>query len=163
MAQFRRATLILLLLLAGCSRSAGDTTAKSDSGPQTVPGGELVLTTPAGPGSLTIVNRSVTPVEIALPIAVETRGATGWSAIATEFNAVASCRVPAATGPVLLAAGATLTVVRWQGYSCSGQCEESCRANIPAGPGPFRFVVSRAPGGVRVIGPTFTMPPADAG
>ena len=120
-------------------------------------GGGLILTMPAGPGSLTIANPSETPVQIARTIAVEARGATGWSAIPTEFNAVASCRVPAATGPVRLAGGATLTVVRWQGYGCSGQCEEVCRANFPAGPGPFRFVANRASGNIRVIGPTFVM------
>lgn len=51
----------------------------------------------------------------------------------------------------------------WLGYSCLGQCETACAANVYLGPGNFHFAATVLPGGVRVTGPAFTLPPERPG
>ncbi len=119
---------------------------------------ELRLELTAHYGGLRIVNPGTAPVEIQAKIAVEAREGGGWTAVLTEFNAVARCERTTPDGPVRIAPAAALTVVPWRGFSCSGQCVAACRANLYYGAGPFRFVVTTAPGGERFVSPVFTMP-----
>lgn len=157
MARFRRAALGLLALGAGAAAIA------------VTPAG-LVLAGGGKPGSLTIANHGPAPVTIARAIAVEWRDGTKWRTAQTEFNAVGSCpwmrpggRTPAPVQSVSISPGASLRVVPWLGYTCSGQCAMACAANVYLGPGTFHFVATVLPGGARVIGPAFTLPPERPG
>ena len=124
----------------------------------------LVLAGGAPPGSLILANRSAGPIMIARAIGVERRDGTSWTAVRTEFNAVSSCPMPgrpapAPTSVVSIPTGRSLKVVPWQGYTCSGQCEAACMANLYLGPGTFRFVATVLPVRARVLGPSFALPP----
>ncbi|QYE33266.1 hypothetical protein KZX46_00140 (plasmid) [Polymorphobacter sp. PAMC 29334] len=149
MAIVRRAAVILLTatMMAAAAQPPG-----------------LTLAGGARPGSLNIANRGGGPVTIARAIGVERRDRDGWTAVHTEFNAVSSCPIPgrpvlAAKAAVSIPAGGNLKVVPWQGYTCSGQCENACMADIYLGPGTFRFVATVLPMGDRVTGLNFAMPP----
>jgi hypothetical protein len=150
MAAFRRQALTgLLLALAALSAAAAQ-----DAAP-------LRLELTAQPGGLRIVNPGPAPVTIRAALGVEAQQATGWVAITTEFNAIARCTAADESHkdrPVEIAAGATLDIVPWRGFSCSGQCTLTCRANIYYGAGPFRFVATTIRDGQRVVSPSFTMP-----
>lgn len=115
----------------------------------------IALDAPGG-GALTIANAGSGLIAIERTIAVEAGGPGNWAAIVTEMAAVERCEAPAKTEPVVLRAGEKLTVVPWRGFSCSGQCNAVCRANVYYGAGPFRFVV-RTAGGSVTSGP-FAMP-----
>ncbi len=149
MAHVRRAAVILLA-----------TTMIAAAAPPT----SLTLAGGARPGSLTIANRGTAPVTIARAIGVERRDRDGWTAVHTEFNAVSSCPIPgrpvlAPKAVVSIPAGGSLKVVPWQGYTCSGQCENACMADVYLGPGTFRFVATALPMRERVPGSNFAMPP----
>ena len=123
------------------------------SGAAEVP--HLALEIPGAPGSLRLVNRDGRPVGIGA-VQVQWRDGGTWTRVTTEFNAVAACGRRAA---LEIAPGASLDVVPWRGFSCSGQCNRTCRANIYFGGSTvFRFVVTTAPLGEQVASPTFTMP-----
>ncbi len=151
MAEFRRHALTgLLMMLAVLSGRA----AAQDAAP-------LRLELTAQPGGLHVVNSGAFPVTIRAAITVEQQGPGGWVALTTEFNAVSSCKAADAAQtarPVEIAAGATLDLAPWRGFSCSGQCTLSCRGNIYYGAGPFRFVATLVPDGQRVMSPPFSMP-----
>ncbi len=155
MAEFRRHALTgLLLAFAALSSTAAAQEAS------------LRLEPTARPGGLHIVNSGARPVAIRSAIAVEQQGPTGWVALTTEFNTVTRCMAADAAQPdrpVEIAAGAALDIVPWQGFSCSGQCTLSCRANIYYGAGPFRFVATTIPDRQRVVSPPFGMPAQPAG
>lgn len=154
MAAIRRHALIALAL-AGCGPAAGQQAAAL---PAPVPSGSppLALVNGPAPGALTLIAGAAGAM-VERRLGVEARTAAGWAPITTEFAVVAACAPPAPATPLVLAAGARFAVVPWRGFSCSGQCNTICRANIYYGRGPFRFVATLA-GGARVVGPTFTMP-----
>ena len=116
-------------------------------------------------GSLRIANAGPGAVTITRAVAVEARVGSRWERVNTEMNAVPMC---AASSPALdqvrIASGGKLDAVPWRGFSCSGQCQSICRANIYYGGGPFRFVVTTiAPVASQVTGPAFSMPPRPRG
>ena len=165
MAPVRRAALITLAPVAlgwaatACAPATGREAAQaSRSVGMAARGPSLILSATGTPGSLRIENSGGVPVAIAHAIGVEMLQRGRWTPIETEFNAVAACRPPAAPAPVRIAPGAALDVVPWRGWSCSGQCRNSCRANAYFGPGRFRAVVTTSPNGARVVGPEFAMP-----
>ena len=51
----------------------------------------------------------------------------------------------------------------WLGYTCSGQCAAACATNVYLGSGTFHFVATVLPGGARLTGPAFTLPPERPG
>ena len=116
----------------------------------------LALTDP--PGGLLIVNDGTTAVAIQMAIAVQKQEIAGWVPIATEFKAVARCDPPGSATTVEVAPATTLTVRPWRGFSCSGQCNFICRANVYYGPGMFRFVVTVVPGSSQIISTAFALP-----
>lgn len=159
MARFRRAALGLLVFGATVAAGAAAPTGFRLSG-----GRE--------PGSLVITNHGPAQVTIARAIAVEWRNGANWKPVETEFNAVASCPwmrprartlAAAPTSSVSLPPGGSLRVAPWLGYTCLGQCETACAANIYLGPGAFRFVATVQPGGARVTGPAFALPAERSG
>lgn len=110
------------------------------------------------PGVVVIENHGP-PVALARKVMVERKRGTEWIESPVFFNLVEHCG--SAKTPVCpeLASGATLKPVRWDGYTCSGQCPKSCRSNHYAGPGVFRFVVFSCDRSQRFIGPEFALPP----
>jgi hypothetical protein len=110
------------------------------------------------PGGLRLVNPASAPITIHAAIEVEKREERGWVPVETEFHAVARCDGRAAPEQVEVAAAATIEVVPWRGFSCSGQCNYVCRGNVYYGPGTFRFVVTTVPTGERLISPAFMLP-----
>ena len=131
----------------------------------------LVMASGGKPGSLVIANHGASQVTIARRIAVEWRDGAKWMTAQTEFNAVTSCPwrhrganpPPAPPTSVSIPAGGGLRVAPWLGYTCLGQCETACAANVYLGPGAFRFVATVLPSGARVTSPTFTLPPERPG
>ena len=110
------------------------------------------------PGAAAIENHGPS-VALARKVLVERKRGTEWIESPVFFNLVEHCG--AAKTPVCpeLASGATLKPVRWDGYTCSGQCPRSCRSNHYAGPGVFRFVVFSCDRSQRFTGPEFALPP----
>jgi hypothetical protein len=148
MAKFRRHALTaaaLLFAFCGAAEATG-TPARL----------QLVVT--GQTGGLRIINRGAASVGLLRAITVQKKERTTWVPITTEFNAVSACAATSTPDKVTIAGGATLTVVPWKGYSCSGQCVAACRANIYYGPGTFRYVVTRSPGMQTDTGPEFTLP-----
>lgn len=155
MADVRRTTLIFILILLGsCRRTASDAVVKEARG--------LTLAIPNEPGGLSIKNGEARDILISHAISVEYRNSNRWTPLNTEFNAVSSCRTPQQRMSnnrfVRIKAGSTLRVIPWRGYSCSGQCQEVCRANVYFGAGPFRFSVQRLPDKTRAVSAPFRMP-----
>ncbi len=148
MAKFRRQALISATLVVACSSLAGS--AEVEAQLQLVVTGKTV--------SLRILNKGVSAVAIMPAIAVQKKERSGWVPITTEFNATSSCEATIPRDKVLIAAHASLSLVPWKGYSCSGQCVLACRANIYYGPGVFRYVITRSPGAQTVTSPEFTLP-----
>jgi hypothetical protein len=155
MADLRRQALsIVLAALASLAATA-------QALPQAPPALRLELTKETG--GLRLVNSGSEPLMIRSAIAVEKEEGHDWVSIATEYHAVAQCGPRSAVAPVDIAPGATLTVVPWRGFSCSGQCDAVCRANVYYGPGAFRFIVATLPGGQRFTSPKFLLPPRPEG
>ena len=116
----------------------------------------LELTDP--PGGLRIINDGAGAVTIQMAIAVQKQEASGWVPIVTEFNAIARCDPPGPGTTVAIAPATALAVQGWRGFSCSGQCNFTCRANIYYGPGTFRFVVTVLPASDRIASAAFVLP-----
>jgi hypothetical protein len=150
MASFQRYALALALA-ATALLAFGDPTVAHDSG--TV---RLELADP--PGGLRIVNDGTAPGTIQLAIVVEKQEAVGWVPIATEFNAVARCDPPGSVTTATIPPLSALNVRPWRGFSCSGQCNFVCRANVYYGKGMFRFVVTAMPALHRITSTPFAMP-----
>ena len=148
MASFQRYALALVLAAIALLALGGPTVAQG-----TV---QLELADP--PGGLRIVNDGTAPVTIQMAIAVEKQEAVGWVPIATEFNAVARCDPPGSASTVTIAPSSALNARPWRGFSCSGQCNFVCRANVYYGSGMFRFVVTVMPALHRITSTPFAMP-----
>jgi hypothetical protein len=150
MASFRRKALAVGIAASVLLAFAGPNHAQA-------PGAlRLVLTDP--PGGLLIVNGGTAPVAIQMAIVVQKQEIAGWVPVATEFNAVARCDAPGSNMTVEVAPATTLTVRPWRGFSCSGQCNYVCRANVYYGPGVFRFVVTAVPGLNQITSSAFALP-----
>lgn len=182
-----RATAILVAnmvcVLAGCARSepspAGSGGATTSASPSAEP-----TPNPHEPGTsghvaaapaprLTITNRLPGSFELVADDTValsgvariERRAADGsWSPIADldlgkGYRLVERCdaEVPAC---IELAAGTVLRPVPFQGFSCSSQCNATCRANSWLGPARLRLAVHSCNGAV-VAGPSFEWPDVD--
>jgi|HubBroStandDraft_1064217.scaffolds.fasta_scaffold196546_2 hypothetical protein len=150
----RQALSIVLAVLASLAATA-------QALPQSAAALRLELTNETG--GLRLVNSGAEPLMIRSAIAVEKEEGHDWVTIATEYRAVAQCGRQSSVDPVEIAPGATLTIVPWRGFSCSGQCDAVCRANVYYGPGAFRFIVTTLPGGQRSTSPTFLLPPRPEG
>ncbi len=111
------------------------------------------------PGSLTVVNPGPTALELDPGVAVERWDQDHWTPVSTSLKLVSDCaQLQQPVKCVRLAPGANLHVVSWKGFSCSGQCAGSCRANIYYGPGKFRFIVRTCDGSQKYVSKTFTLP-----
>jgi hypothetical protein len=97
-------------------------------------------------------------VTIRSAIEVEKQDERGWIPVKTELHAIARCEREDPPDKLEIAAAATLDVVPWRGYTCSGQCHFVCHGNFFLGPGTFRYIVTTVPAGERLVSPTFTLP-----
>lgn len=145
MAAFRRYALAFCVLILGGPALA------QDAGTL-----RLELTEPAG--GLRIVNAGPAPVAIHMTIAVQKLEAVGWVPVTTELNAVERCDPPGSATTVTIAPSGALNVRRWRGFSCSGQCNMVCRANIYYGPGKFRFVATAVSPPSLIVSAPFALP-----
>lgn len=93
------------------------------------------------PGAFAIETSS--GVSLKTQARIEKLTGQGWESVFDQFWLVEDCgvvaRLPAC---VTLGPGAVLRPVAWNGYSCSGQCERSCKKNVDRLPGTFRLVVT---------------------
>jgi hypothetical protein len=148
MAQLRRPRMMFALVCAlGFVAGAHDTA-------------KLSLTTSGAPGSLVITNHGSAEIQLIRAIKIEHKTGDRWQPVEAEFKLVADCaEVPAkADKCVRLASQASLTVVPWTGFSCSGQCNRSCRANVKYPAGRYRFVVASCSDGVAHTSDPFELP-----
>ena len=127
-----------------------------------VPGEDVLLQLGPGAGRLTVVNLTGIPQRLRTAVIVEQQVASGWAAVVTEMNLVAGCDP---RGAVLDTAACTvlgpqqsLTAPPWLGWSCNGQCQLHCRANIYWSSGPFRLAVLACDGPARFVSAAFPMP-----
>jgi len=103
----------------------------------------MTLSTYGPPGMLVIANHGDAEIQLMSAIQIEQKAGDQWRPIDAEFKMVADCADAAkVTKCVRLGSGASIIVVRWTGFSCSGQCNQSCRANTKCPPGTYRFVVT---------------------
>ena len=82
------------------------------------------------------------------------RGA--WTEWVADLRLARACEPPPAC--VTLSAGESLRPPPWNGYSCGGQCPASCRANVLAPPGTYRFALQDCSGVTLVHGAPFVRP-----
>lgn len=109
------------------------------------------------PGAVVIENHGPS-IALARKVLVERKQGTEWIESPVFFNLVEHCGTAKAPACPELASGATLKPVRWNGYTCSGQCPRSCRSNHYAGPGVFRFVVFSCDRSQRFVSQEFALP-----
>lgn len=123
----------------------------------TLPDKTIIITNLAAPGAATVTNNGG-HLKLRRGLIVEEKTNRTWRATN------ASCTVSNNCGEAYMSAcrdmtpHATVTLVPWNGFSCSGQCEESCDKNEYLGPGTFRFVVVTCDGKQRFEGPAFELP-----
>ena len=127
-----------------------------------VPGKAILLQLGPGAGRLTVVNLTGIPQRLRTAVIVEQRGPPGWAAVVTEMNLVAGCDPRGVASDTaactVLGPQQSLAVPPWLGWSCNGQCQLHCRANIYWGGGPFRFAVLPCDGPARFVSAAFHMP-----
>ena len=109
------------------------------------------------PGGLRISN-SGPAIALTSKVTVERLRDGKWIVTPVRFELIDRCTNTETPKCRELGAGDSFVPLRWNGYTCSGQCNRSCRSNHYAGPGEFRFVVAACDGKARFIGPEFTIP-----
>lgn len=141
-----RAAMVFLAMLLSSQLAAAD-------------GSVVTVRNLAQPGAFAIDNRGDEAVDLATEVIVEREIDGRWTQANIRFlDLTESCAEPLPACRQL-AAGASLTPLPWNGYTCSGQCQRSCRSNRYAGPGTFRIVVHRCDRKERYLSSGFTMPP----
>ena len=164
-------------LLASCVRDTphpSGTVASSGPAASGAPSG-APSSVPAKPSPIVITNlasgefqiEALQPVGVALVATLERRSDDGgWAPIegldlGKGYRLVETCADTAAPSCVSLASGKALFPVPWQGFSCSSQCNGTCRANVWEGEGTFRLVVRSCDGATQTTGPAFALPASE--
>jgi hypothetical protein len=148
MGKLRRASLIAAAVsLAFCSMRGSPPAAGED----------VTVDNGAAPGEFSVTNHGSAAVVLAGQVVVEMMESGKWVASPALVYLIPDCSTKVEVESVRLEAGKTLTVARWNGESCSGQCPRACRANAYLGPGEFRFVVRTADGKQRFAGAAFRL------
>jgi len=112
----------------------------------------------ASPGTVRIQNVGAGAIQLAWAIRVEQRFEGGWRPVAVDHLGLReTCENAPAPACVTLSPGESLTPAPWTGYSCSAQCDETCRANVYHGPGGFRLYVQSFDGEQKFYGPSFEL------
>lgn len=106
------------------------------------------------PGAFEVTNGGP-KTELAFRVRLQRLHKGVWTDIVADVGLHSACETRQPTRCVELGAGQTLRPLAWTGFSCGGQCPASCRANILAAPGEYRFGVQACDGGAVVYGATF--------
>lgn len=147
------ACVTALLLSCGGHPVAQQRQPPADAAPRTI-----VVKNLGRPGELAVENRGAAR-RLRSSVAVERRLDNAWQVMGNMLDMVETCdRSRPEEACTDLRAGAVLTLVPWNGMSCSGQCNEACNLNSYVGPGTFRFVVRSCDGKQRWEGPAFVLP-----
>lgn len=135
--------------------------------PGTTGAGRSLVVWNRGPGLFAIQNVGTTAVAAASVAVLERRAPDGTFVpldgldLGAGYRLVESCSSSVgATAPSCteIPAGAVLEPVPFRGFSCSSQCNGSCRANVWEGPGTIRLRVQDCHGATLAVGPTFELP-----
>ena len=108
------------------------------------------------PGTFEVVNEGGN-VSLSSKVQVQHLYKGAWYNVGWNVRLVRSCDIPQIPDCITLHRGERLQPLPWNGYSCSSQCSESCRANTIYPPGTFRFVVTSCSGDKSFAGPAFYM------
>ena len=109
------------------------------------------------PGGFSL-RASAAPLSLAGEAHIEKRAAAGWVTVARNILLIEQCAAAPPPACVTIAPGAVMTLAHWSGYSCSSQCNLSCKKNVFLGPGEFRLKVFTCGGGQTLTGPSFRLP-----
>lgn len=128
--------------------------------PVRAPAPGVVLTLGREAGVVVVSNRTALEQWLARALTLQRRAGRVWIPVPANFNIIARCdeRLGDRTQPVRLRPGQAVTVARWTGEDCNGQCPRSCRLNAYLGPGTFRVIARTWPGGIAIFSPAFDMP-----
>lgn len=175
----RSSLLAFTLTLVAC-RSSSPAAPRADGSDPGAPTAALApppastpapQTTPPATSPITITNllpgrfeiEASAPARLRTGAAIEQRQPDGSFRAVADLDAgngyrlVTKCEAPAETC-VDVAPGKALHPVPMRGFSCSAQCNDSCRANVWLGPGLFRLAVRDCDGGAAHQGPAFELP-----
>jgi hypothetical protein len=100
------------------------------------------------------------PISLATQAYIEKQSESEWVTATAHMALVEECKTASPSSCIDLAAGARLRPVRWVGYSCSGQCDRSCKKNLYLGPGVFRLAILSCDKKTRYWGAPFQLPAA---
>jgi hypothetical protein len=109
------------------------------------------------PGAFEIENTGE-EIDLAWPVGVQQQTAAGWEdRVVQDLRLIESCEPPPGTPCRRLSKGGKIRPIPWPGFSHTGQCEKSARANLYLGPGTFRFVVASCDGAHKFYGEPFVL------
>lgn len=115
-----------------------------------------------GPGALRVANLTGTAQRLDRLVTVQASYDGAWHPVTTEMALNVDCPghglANTSPGCVVLEPHQTIVPPPWLGWSCNGQCNFVCRANIYLGEGPFRFVLRPCDGGPEIVSAAFAMP-----
>lgn len=143
----------------------------SGAGARTAPGttgaGRSLVVWNRGPGLFAIQNVGTTAVAAAAVAVLERKAPDGTFVpldgldLGAGYRLVESCSSRVGEAPpscTEIPAGTILKPVPFRGFSCSSQCNGSCRANGWEGPGTVRLRIQDCHGATLAAGPTFDLP-----
>ena len=158
METIRRSTVIIWLALGVIAVSLVSMVAAHTMRHRDQPQPSLVLKAGDQSGSLTVYNKSDAAIEVERKLGIERKASDHWTPIVVDFELISNCaEAKQTTERVSIPVHGSIKVVSWTGYSCSGQCTRSCRANIDYSPGAYRFVATLSAGGAHVYSDPFQL------
>ncbi len=134
---------LLMMALLSCASSAEQ--------------GTVVVRSLSPPGSFEVENQGP-DIELAWTVTVQRYVDGQWTDTVTDLALAEACGQAPGSGCVRLAHSTKIRPKPWNGLTCGSQCPAACRANVYAGPGRFRFVVSSCDRRKKFTGPAFEMP-----
>ena len=117
-------------------------------------GNPLAIRNLPPPGAFEVLN-SGPDLRLGAKVRVERLWRGVWTKLVADVKLVAVCGQENPAPCIGLPSGATLRPPPWNGFSCGSQCPASCRANVLAGPGTYRFGVEICGAGEVVFGAPF--------
>lgn len=118
---------------------------------------ESVVIMASNGGRFYVENRGVAAVSLSSTVLVERGDGTHWLPTNVRFVALTERCGDPVPPCVEVAPGRTFNAVPWDGHTCSGQCQRTCRSNHPVAPGFYRFVLSTCSGRERYVSNGFSM------
>ena len=117
-----------------------------------------IVVTASGNGHFQVENRGTGAVSLSSIVSVERKHGNAWLPTNVRYVGLTE-RCGEKVPPCMeLPSGKTLKPVPWNGYTCSGQCQRTCRSNHPVAPGIYRIIVSSCGGQEQYASEGFTQP-----